>query len=318
MRKYWSKEEEQFLRENYGKIAIKDLAVMFNTTYVKVVDKAHKMGLNSRVVSGDYWTPEEDAIIIEHFEWAPKNYLLRLLPNRTWCAIRQRGFKTFNLNRLSRDKYDIDYRFFEKLTPESAYVLGLVAADGYLKIDHGARGDTALQFEMAEYDRDILDKVKLVMRYEGPVTVSKRNTVKLCIANRKICLDLEKHGIPRTNKTEKLEWPVNLSADLVLHFTRGLFDGDGSVYDDKGISIQFLNNSCVLEALKELLPTQSKVRVRKRNYGNVWDLQYSNRKAVDILIWMYQDATIYLDRKYKKTLELFDKYGVDRGLLKTR
>jgi hypothetical protein len=230
---------------------------------------------------------------------------MKLFSNRTWPSIYQRGLKTLGLNRQTQDRYDINYRFFESWTPESAYIFGFIAADGYLKVDNGYRNDTSLQFEIAEYDADILYKIKDALEYEGPVTHSSRGTVRLSIFNRKICKDLADKGIPIQDKTENMFWPETLPQELESHFVRGLFDGDGSIYQKQNsICVQFLGNESVLNSLKNSLPILSKRRVRKRNYGNIWDLQYSYRMAEAIIGWMYQDATIYLQRKYDKMTKI--------------
>ncbi len=308
MRKRWSTEDEQYLIDNYGQLTIQCIANEFNVSYQAIVDKCRKIGLNKKMLSGEYWHPDEDKVLEDHFTWAPKNHLMQLLPNRTWSAIYQRGSKTLGHSRETQDKYNINYRFFENFTQESAYILGFIAADGHLKIDHGERHETKLQFELASYDRDILEKIKDTISFEGPIALSNRDTVKLQINNRKVCLDLEIIGIPRNNKTQDVGWPQTLPDSLAHHFTRGLFDGDGSIYQDNGAYvIQLLGNEHMLDTLKEKLPIQSIRKVRKRSYANIWDLKFSHKMAVQIIHWLYQDATIYLDRKYQKAIELLNK-----------
>lgn len=310
-RKIWSKEEEQFLRDNLATMSYDELAEHFQVEKVKVVDKANKMGLNRKLLSGELWSKEEDELLAKHFEWAPRNKLLKMFPNRTWSAIYQRGYLTLKLPRLSQDKYDIDYNFFSEWTEQSAYIYGFILADGYLKYEHGDRNENSIQFELAGYDRDILDKIKNALQYEGPVTMSGRDTAKLSFSNKKICMDLIEKGMPVKNKTANGSWPVGIPKELERHFIRGIFDGDGSVYPKANtVCFRFLGTLDIIQHIKELLPLDlSNVSILDRSKSthpsNVHSLQIERKDAAPVVFeYLYKDATIYLDRKYNRAKEL--------------
>lgn len=300
MRKYWSTQEIEYLKKHYGLIPIKDLAIMFDTTYQKVVDKAHKIGLNSKVASGEIWSEKEDQIVKEHFEYAPKAKLEKLLPNRTWPAILQRGIKTHNLKRISQDRYDVNYNFFSEWTPDSAYAFGFIAADGFIFYGH----KNAIQIELNKKDKDILEKLKYKMHYEGKICNSGRDTVKLQINNKKMVIDLIAKGMPLKDKTHLISYPVTLPNKLMSHFVRGVFDGDGSIYKHgRYFRIQLLGSYGLLKGIKDNLPfdlTKNSIRYRGGDSGaDVWELSVAGKRAVDIADWMYDGADIYSERKYK-------------------
>lgn len=241
-----------FIKENLSKMKTKELAEHFEVPYSKMNDKVHKMGLKRKQASGELWSKEEDELLKKHFEYAPKNYISNLFPNRTWHGILQRGIKTLNLNRVSQDRYSVNYNFFEKWTPESAYVFGFIAADGHVFYEKGKSGN-AIQFEIAIYDKDILEKIKDIMEFEGPICYTSRNTVKLQISNKKLIKDLISKGIPITNKTFDIAEPINLHNEDIRHYTRGLFDGDGSVYmHGASARWQLLGTKKVLEFVKKV------------------------------------------------------------------
>lgn len=301
-RRKFTDQEVLFIEQHYGTMPIKEIASNLNRSYTQIVKKAHKMGLNSKVISGESWSAEEDAIVKEHFEYAPKNRLVALLPNRTWCSILQRGLKTHNLRRISQDRYDVDYKFFENWTAENAYVFGFIAADGHLK----SRKECdiyALQFELAGYDRDVLEKIKKVMSFEGPICETKRGTVKLQINNAKIIDDLVNKGIPIKNKTFDLEWPSTLPEEFYRDFVRGLVDGDGSIFS---AGMHFLGTEPLLRALKKRLPCDTSTNtIHKRKNVNVYCLKLAKGKGKTVLDWLYKDATIFLDRKHQKYICFF-------------
>lgn len=312
MRKIWSKREEEDLKILLSSKSYDELSEYFQTPKLKIIDKVHKMGLSRKLASGEYWSKEEDRLLSKHFEWAPKNTLMSLFPDRTWSSITQRGWNTLSLKRLSQDKYSIDYSFFSEWSREVAYLVGFIAADGYLMIDEGERNQTALQIELAEQDSDILYKMKKILKFEGPVSISNRSTVKIAISNRKVCYDLMSKGIPSSNKTIALVWPKQLPEEFERDFMRGLLDGDGSVFFDKDrISCQFLGTKNIIENIKNKLPLDlSRNSIQDRNkYGgaDIYAFKVTGKKARVILDYLYEDASIYLDRKYNIALNLDDK-----------
>lgn len=302
----WTEERFKILEQNYGHKPIKEIAEELGTTYAKVVDKASKSGLNAKKISGEMWTEEEDSLLRKHFEYAPKNYITNLFPNRSWPAIFQRGNKILKLRRISQDKYSINYRFFDDWNELSGYIFGFTLADGYLALRKGQRKANMLQFEIANYDRDILDKIKSAIEFEGPVRESKRNTVKLDISNTKILTEMIKKGIPESNKTLEAAFP-NCPTDIHRHIIRGLFDGDGSIYDDHGLRFQLLGTQKLLETVLKILPVDTEgiePYDRNKDGANVFVIKFGKKKSKIIFDWLYKDTTIYLDRKYSKYQEL--------------
>ena len=66
-RKYWSKEEILFIKNNINTMSISDFSNKFNISKNKIIDKIHKLGLNSKKSRGILWTQEEDALLRQHF-----------------------------------------------------------------------------------------------------------------------------------------------------------------------------------------------------------------------------------------------------------
>ena len=72
-RKYWSKEEMLFIKNHIDIMSISDFVNYFNVPKNKIIDKIHKMGLNSKKSRGILWTKEEELLLHKHFEYAPIN-----------------------------------------------------------------------------------------------------------------------------------------------------------------------------------------------------------------------------------------------------
>lgn len=313
--KKWTSEEVEYLKLNYGKQSAQELAEKFQVTKQAIVSKCYKLGISAKENRGEIWSEEENKIMYEHFEYAPLNLIKELLPNRTMHAINQHGNKELGLSRISKDRYKLDYKFFEIWTPESAYIYGFISADGYIKYEHGDRNENSLQFELADYDADILYKIKDMLQYEGDVRHSKRNTVKFSIGNKKLIKDLIDKGMPKTNKTFEIKYPETLPDELFSHYLRGLFDGDGTIYynDSKGLLFRLLGTESLLleiqNKINEFCLDISNIHLQDRapQGANVFALSVSNKNSIKIFDFMYKDSTIHLDRKYNKYLEYKNK-----------
>lgn len=180
-----------------------------------------------------------------------------------------------NFKRKTQDKYSVNYHAFSKWNEFTAYVLGFTMADGYLKRNYGQRRENSWQFELAEYDRDILDKIVINLNYEGKVRISKRHTAKLAISNVKLIDDLIQKGIPVIDKTKNAFFSPNIPVEFINDFIRGLFDGDGFIYKDNGIlTFQLLGTKKLLSKIKDVLENKGAKNVaiynRNKNGTNIF------------------------------------------------
>lgn len=304
MAHYWSEEETIFLKENYYNLPIKEIANKLNLKYQQIVTKAHNLGMNKKKATGENWSSKEDDFLLNNFEFASRDYLLRNL-DRSWSSIYQRGLLTHKLNRKSQDKYYINHKKMNGWNKEIAYILGFILADGYIMYKTKERNETSLQIEIADYDVDILNKIKSYLEFEGPVAISNRGTVKLNISNMMIIEELIRKGYPIKNKTFSTKWIENIPTQYVNHFIRGIFDGDGSIYLNKNKpTFQFLGTKNLLIGIKNNTPfPQPNIHWRGKYGGpDIYVMQYRNQKG--FFNWLYKDATIFSDRKYNRYLEI--------------
>lgn len=263
--------------------------------------KAKEMGLQKKREASKEWSEAEDAIIKEHFEYAPKNMIERMLPNRTWQSISWRGRIIYKLRRRSKDRLSVNYNFFSEWTQESAYVFGFVAADGY--VECGNRN--FLQIELQYQDCCILEQIKQTMQYEGSIAYPTRGTVKLYISNRKLVEDIIALGMPANDKTFVMKYPKSLPDNMLPHFLRGLLDGDGSVVKHNNKArVVFLGTEALLRAIKSKIRISNKIIHKGNKDRGVDQLSISGKKAHAILSWLYTDANMYLERKFIKFITL--------------
>lgn len=213
-------------------------------------------------------------------------------------------------------KYDVDIHFFDSIdTEEKAYVLGFIFGDGHNNTNAGS-----LTINIQEQDLDILKKIKEVLKYTGPIKLQKgrsklgfntKDYWKLEIGNRFISNRLTELGVNK-NKTYNIEYPKNIIENNFLrHFIRGLLDSDGCITMNKNNMKNVRSYICGRRDL--ILPIFNFVEKetglkfynfplsKKYNDESFSIYGFSGCNKVKVFLdWIYKDATIYLDRKYKK------------------
>ena len=202
------------------------------------------------------------------------------------------------LSRPQRRKYKLNENYFEDVSSERvAYWLGFIAADGCVMNRPGKR---ILSIELSEKDESHLLKFKKDMEYTGPLYYKKaridggNSSVHLQLCSPKLILDLIKHGIVE-RKSLILEPPLWLRKDLIRHWIRGLFDGDGSVSSvrDGHIRGQFFGTENVIRFIVKNIPG-TKTVTRHKDCNGFYHSFLANKKMYN---YLYYQASIYLARK---------------------
>ena len=224
-----------------------------------------------------------------------------------------------------KEKYkNVNFDYFETIdTEHKAYWLGFIMADGCIsKTSKSNKKPNRLQINISNKDINLLKQfcndinmdTKNIKVYTPKGTYSTNKMCKIYINSQKLCSDLSKYGIIQ-NKTGKEQIP-DISDDMIPHFIRGFFDGDGCTLMDNKTNkihgIEFCSNQCFLETLQNIFiknnilkeEHKKKITKEKRNNQNLHYLTYVRKYIVNnIFNYMYKNSTIYLKRKY----ENFDK-----------
>lgn len=209
-------------------------------------------------------------------------------------------------------KYEVDSDFFKKWSHEMAYVLGFTAADG--NICHSGNAHT---LHIASDDMDIIEKIKKVMSYYGPVHQKLRFNQKvsysLRICDKEIFNDLSGLGV---TERKSLNLNPRINKFYIKDFIRGFLDGDGSVYVRKtrypsNLRVVFYTasqpmanfvNNFLKELLKDLYCGNISSRLSK--FGNpYYSLGLGHKASEKLFRLIYKNSSIYMDRKYKKFKE---------------
>lgn len=197
-------------------------------------------------------------------------------------------------------KYTLNENFFSEIdTEEKAYWLGFISADGHV-------GEDVIAIGLSKIDRGHLEKFLKAIGSNSPIKeYDSTNSVAVRIYSKKMVSDLRKLGLLR-EKSKTMMYPF-LKTTMHRHFIRGLFDGDGSISRGKKISISFSGTIEIVMSIKIIMMNMfdvfdSKVSKTENNFSYV---RWANKKDIlNILDFMYKDSSIFLDRKYKKYMEM--------------
>lgn len=224
-------------------------------------------------------------------------------------------------------KHNFDGTSFSIFTPEGCYWAGFIAADGCIN-----NKETYLRVELNIKDKPHLVKLSNYTKDQQPHIVDgtkecnlngKTWNAEYCridINSVKIIKDLKDNFNITPAKSFTLQPPYKIPKNLVNHYIRGYFDGDGSIYWNKSHkhsvfnvssgSIELLNwiSSCIKENTDYDF---SKKAFTLRKNGSIfyieqcWSSEY-------ILNWLYKDSSneTRLDRKYERYKEYYNKSGV--------
>ena len=142
------------------------------------------------------------------------------IAKRTYTEAKQQG-----------RKYPCNDNFFKIQTADMGYILGFIAADGYISAK-----ENCVSIEILQQDKDILFQIAEKMEGSRPITLQIRNngcqTATLRNWSMSWKQDLSHYGIIN-NKTFTLKPPTLLLPKYRIDYIRGYFDGDGSISTTK-------------------------------------------------------------------------------------
>jgi len=207
----------------------------------------------------------------------------------------------------------VDATFFKSWSPNMAYVLGVVCADGCL-VEHG-NGYHCLN--ITSKDRPWLEQIKDVLKAEQRIG-AKRQAYQLQIRNQTLYRSLLELGVtPRKSKTLQLP---SVPTDVFPDFVRGYLDGDGTVLvwqesrwqHPWQLRVAFHSGSLIfLEKLR--LQLQERVDLSRGSLltrPDVSVLSYTIADSLKLYRWMYRhDDTLCLPRKRVRFEQFFALRG---------
>jgi intein-encoded DNA endonuclease-like protein len=229
---------------------------------------------------------------------------LKIDKKTVYRVLNNNNIKTRTLSEAAY-KYTCDDNFFEVInTEEKAYWLGVLYADGNIT-NHTV---SCKRIFLTSTDKDWIEDFLKVIKSTNTPKLEKHNKFKdaniwkAAITSPKMHSDLNNLGCtPVKSMTIKIP---NIKDELINHFIRGYFDGDGTVgvyknnkkLDWMVLKSGFCSGSMTfIEDLLNIIPVKNK----KIYHKGVYLTQFSLTDSIIFYNYMYKNATIYLKRKHK-------------------
>ena len=223
--------------------------------------------------------------------------------------LKQRGFEVINYQNRSRLN---EHVFDVMCSEEQFYWLGFLYADGNIS-STGNRVEVRLSLK----DLSHLEKFRKFLNLTSEIRTGicdEHGFCHLSVRNKHLWQTLNDLGCtPRKSLTLKFPnlsiFPSKVS---ILHFLRGYVDGDGclSIYlNQKKTSyrtmVSIVGTKSFLSTVNALFGNKGNImsKTSKNWENNAFQLSFSDVPSRKFARYLYQNATIYLDRKYDKYLK---------------
>lgn len=216
-------------------------------------------------------------------------------------------------------------RVFEEITPEAAYWLGYLMADGCMANNSSSQG-ARLMLECKIEDKEILEKFcEFLNIRKNRITIGHQGkSVALSLAESNFTVSPREFGIiPNKSYVENTVPEIILNNDeLFLQYFKGLLDGDGTIHTAKGsLGLSILSNSKTMleqckNKLESLIPeptsiwllTKEKEKIPKATqnlyYIKIGTGRYAHSNIQYLYSHFYDNYKIILTRKEQLLKEM--------------
>jgi len=215
--------------------------------------------------------------------------------------------------------YPFNEGFFDSIdTPEKAYWLGFIAADGGVNgLEEGQYPVLALN--LADRDREHLETFQRAIGREAPIRAATSSygtgVARLLIVSRPFVEALMRHGV-RPKKSMTIE-PWDGPPELMRHYWRGVFDGDGSIskvviprradpnYQSWKVSLS--GNNSMVSAFQQFVIAHGGAPGWLGAHSRIWKVMWGGHRPAQAAISpLYKEGGVALARKRVLAAELLE------------
>ena len=204
-------------------------------------------------------------------------------------------------------------RFFEDIQEEKqAYWLGMIMSDGAMDEYH--TGSCRIQLLLKDVDH--INKFIQDIGSNKTVYIDPEGRGSIKFYSKRMFNDLVALGKQPSNKSAT-KFP-ELADNLIRHFVRGFFDGDGSVFSRN----QTGGRKRSLGVINIVLPNLEfcNVMISQIEQATGYHLNYYHKIKSDVyeiksesivffqrfVHWIYDNSTVYLQRKYDRAMSILN------------
>ena len=229
----------------------------------------------------------------------------------------------FPLYKNGTSNREIRHNFFSSIETEiQAYLLGIIASDGSINLERHT-----VTLHINEMDKELFDLFKIISpnayTQECKATESKatihgrtvknKGSIRLCISSKILIEDLYKLGIEQNKTYKEMHIPEQIPENLINHFIRGYFDGDGCITysirkpnpKNRELNYRVTGRFEICSKLSNILIdfqrylSNTNISYIKRD--NMYNLNTCSRNIIkQIYHYLYDNSSFYLSRKFNK------------------
>ena len=230
--------------------------------------------------------------------------------------LRENGVDTTKANQgYSNSKYTLNEHWLDNIDcQEKAYFLGFFYADGNVEA-LGKSHSYSRRMKLQVQDKYMLEKFAELFGSNRPILYEKRfdkrrskpqESYVFRIGNKYLWEKIQFLGCP-PNKTLIIKFPNFIPLNLMSHFIRGYFDGDGGIsLRNNGTlaNIRICGTEDMVKGLYNQVKSFTNVEgsyYKDKNGKNMWLYDIANQRDVKAFCdWIYHNSTIHLIRKYEE------------------
>ncbi len=215
----------------------------------------------------------------------------------------------------------LDHTVFDSITPESAYWMGFLFADGTV----GAYGDGAptIRLDLAEKDRGHVEKFRSFLKSGHKIITVRHPTdgliktvrvsASLSVRSEQLVANLEARGLAKRCPDRTPTPEIENSTD----FWRGMIDGDGTVrenVDRRGggyryASIMLCGHIPVLEKFQTFLLRRGISANIIDTTSGIFQIRMMGASALTLIRDLYENAVVALDRKLETARGIMESHS---------
>lgn len=210
-------------------------------------------------------------------------------------------------------KFSVDDGFFDVMSDEQYWALGLYASDGSVHNN---------QIYISQSGDDGLRRVlflRSLLKSEYPIRSAEpkigKTAYSLIFSSKKIVSIFEEYGIVE-NKTKIFTLP-DIPERFLPAFISGYVEGDGCITiinasHSKILMASFVGTKEFVEECSKRIPIKGKIR--KHSMSDICEIRWYSKHAVQFCEWMYSCGVIYRSYKYDNYLIGKDLYESSRDV----
>lgn len=299
------------LAEKYNINDYKTVSIVLKENKIEVIKAKYTISLTILKKASEYYLNNEISIINCAKKYnIGKNTLSEYFKKNNITKNKKNFQKDISFNKTFFDNIDSE---------EKAYWLGFIMADGWTRLDKNNK-PSQMSIEINKKDIEILQNFKKSINSSHNIKERKRiqktgyisEVCSITISCQHMTRKLIEYGVI-PNKTYYgfiNESIFNNNEELIFHYLRGYSDGDGTI-DKKEhtyvfklvIKSKFILNT-IEKWIKKYCKIKPKIKLESDKRGSTYRLSISNKKDYFIFLdKIYNNSTIYLERKYKNYLD---------------